>query len=145
MQVVTCAHAQSEHATQRCHNSLRWWNRWGSAGDVMHQKHTEDLGDFEESWRVETRQRTRQCSLRRGEFARYGCYARLEPDEEASIKRLCLSPYVETFNSKLIKRFRTWTNKLLCVFEFRDFYVLSVWTLYVYFAHGINYGYVTEG
>ena len=60
-------------------------------------------------------------------------------DEEASIKRLCFSPYVETFNSKVI-RFRTWTNKSLRVFEFRDSYVLYVymwsWTFDVHFARG---------
>ena len=33
-------------------------------------------------------------------------------------------------------RFRTWTNKSLCVFEFRDSYVLSLWTFDVHFAHG---------
>ena len=54
-----------------------------------------------------------------------------------------LSPYVKTFNSKVIKRFRTWTKKSLRVLDFRDSYVLSLWTLHVYFAHGINCGYVT--
>ena len=43
------------------------------------------------------------------------------PDEEASIKRLCLSPYVETFNSKVIKGFRTWTKKSLRVFRISRF------------------------
>ena len=40
---------------------------------------------------------------------------------------MCLSPYVETFNSKVIKRFRTRTKKSLCVFEFRDSYVLCIY------------------
>ena len=41
------------------------------------------------------------------------------------LRELCLSPYSETFNSKVIKRFRTWTKKSLRVSEFRDSYVLS--------------------
>ena len=53
----------------------------------------------------------------------------------------CVSPpYVETFNSKVIKRFRNWTKKPLRVFEFRDSYVLYVymylnelWTIDVHF------------
>ena len=62
---------------------------------------------------------------------------------------MCLSPYVETFNSKVIKRFRTWTNKSLRVYEFRDSYVLYVYmlpTCHVYFAHGHIrvYGYLTS-
>ena len=53
--------------------------------------------------------------------------------------------YVETFNSKVIKRFRTWTEKLLRVFEFWDSYVLSFLnehyvymlpTFHVHFAYG---------
>ena len=60
--------------------------------------------------------------------------------EEASIKRLGLSPYVETFNSKVIKRFRTCTKKSLRVFEFRDScvlrYVYMLPTFNVHFAHG---------
>ena len=76
--------------------------------------------------------------------ARWGetnlCRTRLGPDEEANIKRLCLSPYVETFNLKVIKRFRTWTKKSLRVFEFRDFcvlrYVYMLPTFDVHFAHG---------
>ena len=65
------------------------------------------LGELKESLRVETRRLTRRFdfwgSLRRDEFAR----TREEPDEEANIKRLFLSPYVETFNSTVIKMFRT--------------------------------------
>ena len=66
---------------------------------------------------------------RRDEFARHGCPTRLGPDDKDGIVRLCLSPYVETFNSKVIKRFRTWTKKSLRVFEFRDSYVLYVYML----------------
>ena len=52
---------------------------------------------------------------------------------------LCLSPYVETFNLKVIKRFRTWTKKSLRVFEFRDScvlrYIYMLPTFDVHFEH----------
>ena len=50
MQVLTRA-----RMGQRCHNKPRWETGLQSAGDVMHRKHAEDFGDFEESRRVETR------------------------------------------------------------------------------------------
>ena len=110
---------------------------WQRANDVTHRKRAEIFGNLKKVKRVETRRRTRRFdfwgSLRRDEFACHGCRTRLGPDEEASIKRLCLSSYVETFNSKVIKRFRTWTKKSLRVFEFRDSYVLSfLYEHYVY-------------
>ena len=56
-------------------------------------------------------------------------------------------PYVETFNSKLIKTFRTWTRSRYVFFEFRDSYVLYMFYRYEhymsYFAHDVNCGYVT--
>ena len=102
------------------------------------------LGISKEVSRIETRRWTRRFdfwgSLRWDEFARHGCHTREGPDEEASITRLCFSPYVETFNSKVIKRFRTWTKKSLRVFEFRDScvlrYVYMLLTFDVRFAHG---------
>ena len=44
------------------------------------------------------------------------------------IARLCLSPYVETFNSKLIKRFRTWTRSryVFSNFEIPMFFICSI-------------------
>ena len=51
---------------------------------------------------------------------------------------MCLSPYVETFNSKVIKRFCTWTKKLLRVFEFRDSYVLCVYVMYICYQHSMS-------
>ena len=46
-------------------------------------------------------------------------------DEKARIERLCLSPYVETFNSKVIKRFIPELKSRYVFFEFRNSYVLS--------------------
>ena len=108
-------------------------NGWRSANDVTHRKRVEDFGNLKKVKRVETRCRTRRFDfwglLRRDKFVRHGCCTRLGPEEEASIKRFCLFPYVETFNSKVIKRFRTWTKKLLPVFKFRDSYVLYAYML----------------
>ena len=135
---------QSRHVTQRCRNSPRK-EMGDSVNDVTHRKRAEDFGNLKKVKRVETRCWMRRFdfwgSLRRDEFARHGCRMRLEPDEEASIKRLCLSLYVETFNSKVIKRFRTWTKKSLRVFEFRHSYVLSykwLWTLWTINVHFPN-------
>ena len=54
-------------------------------------------------------------------------------DEEGSIKRLCLSPYVKTFNSKVIKRFCTWTRSryMFSNFEFSMFFMCSTLCIYV--------------
>ena len=99
--------AQSGRVTQRCHNSPRWGTGWLSANDVTHRKRAEVFGRFRRKG-VEARRRTRRFdfrgSQRRDEFARYGRRARWGPDEEANIKRLCLSPYVEEpLTSKVIK------------------------------------------
>ena len=129
MQVVTRAGAQSRHVTQRCHNSLRWWNGWQSAGDVTHRKRAEVLG------RIERKSRELKLDAEWGGSTFGARSTRWGPDGEASIKRLCLSPYVETFNSKVIKRFRTWTKKSLRAFEFRDswFYVM-----YICYQHSMS-------
>ena len=154
MQTWCRCDAQGGRVTQRCHNSPHW--KWGYGVRV-----TSRTGSARRIWGIskkvrefKTRRRTRRFnfwgSLRRDKFARRGGRTRLGPDEEASIKRLCLSPYVETFNSKVIKRFRTWTKKSLRVFEFPDSCVLRyVYMLptfdvhFTYFAHGVNCGYVT--
>ena len=101
------------------------------------------LGISKKVKELKNRRRTRRFdfwgSLRRDEFARHGCRTRKGPDEEAGIKWLCLSPYVETFNSKILIRFRTLTKKTLRVFEFRDScvlrYVYMLPTFDVHFTH----------
>ena len=95
------------------------------------------VGDLKKVRELKTRRRTSRFdfwgSLRRDEFACRGCRTRMGPDEEASIKRLCLSPCVETFNSQVIKRFRIWTKKPLRLFEFRDSYVIYMFYCYEYY------------
>ena len=57
-------------------------------------------------------------------------------DEKARIERMCTSlPYVETFNSKVIKSFVPELRSRYVFFEFRDSYVLSLWTFDVLFTH----------
>ena len=59
-------------------------------------------------------------------------------DGKASIKRLCLSPYVEKpFNSKVIKSFvPEWrSRKCFSYFRIPMFYVYMLWTFYVRFTY----------
>ena len=105
--------------------------KWQGANDVTYRKRAEVFGNSRKVKRVETRRRTRMFdfwgSLRQNEFAGHGYRTRLGPNEETSIERLCLSPYVETVNSKVIKSFCNWTKKSLRVFKIRDFYVLCIY------------------
>ena len=65
-------------------------------------------------------------------------------DEKARIERLCLSLYVEKLlNSKAIKSFLPEQRSRYVFFEFRDFYVLSLWTFDVRFTHSHIIGYGT--
>ena len=51
------------YVTQRCHNSPRWETGLQSAGDVTHQKCTEDFGNLKSVSRVETRHWTRRVDF----------------------------------------------------------------------------------
>ena len=57
-------------------------------------------------------------------------------DEKARIERLCLSLLIlKNLNSKVIKSFVPEQRSRYVFFEFRDFYVLSLWTFDVRFTH----------
>ena len=58
-------------------------------------------------------------------------------DGKASIERLCLSPYVDTFNSKVIKGFVPEQRSRYVFFVFPMFYVYiyTLWTFYVCFPY----------
>ena len=58
-------------------------------------------------------------------------------DGKASIERLCLSFYVETFNSKVMKGFvpELRSRKCFSCFEIPMFYVYMLRTLYVHFTY----------
>ena len=70
------ARARSGRVTQTCHNSPDGKRGLQSAGDVTHRKRAENLGDFEKSVELRTRDRTRRVDFRGSqkpdEFARYG-------------------------------------------------------------------------
>ena len=102
------------------------------------------LGDFEkvselrqDTGRVELSPASEEdgwFSLARGDLCG-GCRKRLA-DEKARIERMCISlPYIETFNSKVIKGFVPELRSRYVFFEFRDSYVLSLWTFDVRFTH----------
>ena len=59
-------------------------------------------------------------------------------------RRLCLSSWRRNLWLKGNKKVSYLNKKSLRVFEFRDSYVLSLWTLYVHFAHVINCEYGTH-
>ena len=76
-------------------------------------------------------------SLVRGDLCG-GCHTcwRGGVDEKAGIESLCLSPYVEEpLNSKVIKGFVP-EQRSYVFFEFRDSYVLSLWTFDVRYTQG---------
>ena len=129
MQVLTRASAGG----WRCHSDVTIVRDETGDGARVTER-TGSAQRFVENWKkvrkLSTRRQTRRFdfwgSQTRGEFAPYGGRSRWWPNESDSIED-CVSPhYVETFNSKLIKRFRTRTRSryVLRVFEFRDSYVL---------------------
>ena len=107
--------------------------------DVMHRKRARRiLRILKKSVELRTRLRTGrvdfQSSLRPDEYVRYGhptCWgARWGADGKASIERLCIFlPYVETFNSKVIKGFVPKLRSRYVFFVFRDSCVLCIYVL----------------
>ena len=141
------AHAhQSGRITQRCHNSPRWETGLHSTTDVTH---TEARGGF---WEIlkksELRLDTGRVEMRPASGKTVGFRLLAETfvagatcvggrgDEKARIERMCISlSYVETFNSKVIKGFVPKLRSRYVFFNFRDSYVLSLWTFDVRFTH----------
>ena len=103
--------------------------------DVMHRKRAwRILGDWKKSVELRTRLRTRRVdfrgSLRPDEFVRYGHRTWWRADGKVIIERLCISlPYVETFNSKVIKGFVPELRSRYVFFVFRDSYVLCIYVM----------------
>ena len=139
MSACSHAHTQCGRVTQRCHNrNPRWETGFGRANDVTHRKRTEDLGNFEKvSW-VLPREKT--VGFRLFVEARLVALWRVPhvlgwgANGKVIIERLRISlPYVETFNSKVIKRFRSWTKKSLRVFRVSGF----LYYMYICYEHSI--------
>ena len=110
--------------------------RLASANDVMHRK---DFGRFWKSQWVEMRPASGEddwFSLARGDLCG-GCHTCVCVGggrwKSQTRKSVPLSPYLEEpLNSKIIKSFVPEQRRLYMFFEFRDSYVLSLWTLYVH-------------
>ena len=107
---------------------MTWGCEWRHAPEAR----TEDLGDFEESqlsWELDSepegstfRARWGQTNLGATGATRVG-----GADGKVIIERLCISlPYVETFNSKVIKDFVPEQRSRYVFFVFRDSYVLCI-------------------
>ena len=96
-----------------CHNTPRQ-NGWRSASDVTHRKRAEVCGDLNkvEELKLDTGRRRSTFGARRREANLRPMRGRSSwgPNEYDSIEDCVSPPYVETFNSKVIKRFRTWTR-----------------------------------
>ena len=114
----------------------------------MHRKHARRIwGILKKSVELRTRLRTGSVdfrgSLRPDEFVRYGRRTRWGgADRKVSIERLYLSPYVETFNSMVIKGFvpELRSRKCFSCFGIPMFYVY----MYIPCTFPIfMYGYVT--
>ena len=102
------------------------------ANDVTHRKRAQDLGNLEKVSQGETVGFRLLAETFVAGATRVG-----GADEKARIERMCISlPYVETFNSKVIKGFVPELRSCYVFFEFRDSYVLSLWKINVRFTHG---------
>ena len=118
----------------RCHNSprrnrVRVTSRTGSARRFM--------WEFEErqSWVQDAKREgsifgalRREANLLPMEAARDEACSRWGPNEQDSIEDCVSPPYFETFNSKFIKRFCTWTRSRYAFsnFEIPVFFIYSI-------------------
>ena len=83
-----------------------------SAKDVTHRKPRWGFWDFERVSELSgdlPREKKVDFRLLAEDLGR--CRTRRAADEKASIERVCLTPYVETFKLKGNKKFRTGTKK----------------------------------
>ena len=118
--------------------------------DIMHRKCAWRIwGILKKSVELRTRHQTRRVdfrgSLRPDELVRYGRCTWWEANGKVIIERLCISlPYVETFNSKVIKGFVPELRSRYVFFVFRDSYVLCIYVMNILCTFRISvYGYVT--
>ena len=116
--------------------------RLASVNDVTHRKRAEDFWEIlkkSESW-DETclGRRTVGFRLLAETFLAVPHVFGAVGDEKSQHRKIVpLSPYVEKpLNSKVIKSFVPEQRSRYVFFEFRDSYILSLWTFYVRFTHG---------
>ena len=108
---------------------------------VMHRKRARRiLGDLKKrsvelSWELDTGREGSTFGARRGQTNLGATGAARDgvgggEDGKARIERMCISlPYVETFNSKLIKGFVPELRRRYVFFVFRDSYVLCIYVM----------------
>ena len=107
------------------------------------------LGILKKSVELRTRHRTRRVdfrgSQRPDELARYGRRTRWGggTDGKAIVERLCISlPYVETFNSTVIKGFVPELRSCYVFFVFRDSYVLCIYVMNILYTFHVSVSWV---
>ena len=141
------ARTQSRRVTQRCHNSPTWETGLHNANDVTHRKRAENFGRFWKTQLVEMRPASGEdgwFSLAHGNLCGgcHTCWGGGGRWKSQNRKIVPLSPYVEEpLNSKVIKKFRSWTKKSRSVFFFFFFFCVSrflgqsLWTFDVRLTH----------
>ena len=124
-------------------DTIAWDGKWrlASVNDVMHRKRAEDFGRFWKSQLVEMRPASGEdswFSLAHVDLCGrcHTCWAGWGRWKSENRKIVPLSLYVEKpLNLKVIKSFVPEQRSRYVFFEFRDSYVLSLWTFYVRFTH----------
>ena len=109
--------------------------------EVMHRKRARRiLGDLRKVEKLDTEREGSTFGTRRSQknFCATGAARDGGADRKAITERLCISlPYVETFNSKVIKGFVPELKVVTCFpcFGIPMFYIYVLWTFYVRFAY----------
>ena len=141
--------ARRKRVTQRCHNSpdgkrgyrVRVTSRTGSAWRIW------GILKKSVSW-VEFYLGRRRLAFACSRKPCGGCRTRWRgwADGKARIERMCISlPYVESFNSKVIKGFVPEPRSRKCFFlcfEIPMFYAYMLWTFFFFLCFGIPMFYV---
>ena len=132
------AHVRNGRVTQRCRNSpdgtrgnrVRMTSRTGSSRRILEIWRKLELSSAsrEDGWFFACAPRPWAGVARDGGGGRW---------KSKNRKNVYLSPYVETFNSKVMKGFvpELRCRKCFSCFEIPMFYVYMLWTFYVRFAY----------
>ena len=129
--INTGVQARSGRVTQRCHNSPRW--QMG-----VSEKRVEDFGNLKKVRRVEIRDRTRRLTFAWSRRPWAGVARDWWGGWKSRNRKIVPLSYVEKpLNSKVIKSFvpEQRSRKCFSCFEIPMFYVIYIWTVYVYFRH----------
>ena len=123
---------------------------WGCGWCHPPEAHAEDFGRFEKVCWVDScgPEKTVDVHLHAVALRRvHTCWWGGGTDGKVIIERLCISlPYVETFNSKVIKSFVPELRSFYVFFVFQDSYVLCIYVMNIlctFHTSVFMYGYVT--